>query len=1674
MKLSMFPWLPTLIVSFLLISFSVKPISSVVGSYSNHCSSTVMESVPNSRPPDFEFGPFGSHQSGFYYSDGNFRVVSANITRYLNSFSFYTTVVDQTDKDGTFMIEGSFELHSQFYFRSPLTGTSKDPDVTPHEPPVVAEFKNPFVLKLHGFWSESSGKLCMVGTGSAYLKEGTLLSPAAVLKLHNIKNSSSITSLITGTLESLSPSNDNNYFEPISILMHPQRNYKFTFVSGDSTDEFSSESDSEKSLPIYSVLQGRSFCSNGVIADLPGSMSLAVINCTDVQKRVQIFLKFEDNTKFSSLFHRFNPNTTLIGEGMWDEKKYQLHVLLCRFLDIANSWSNARVGDCTTSLSLRFPAIWSIKETSTIMGQIWTNKTEDDSGYFERIVFRSTRNHIESPYNLKYEYTELDRVRDSCPEKKLDRNKRQRYPSPYSSEMKFNMLVKGSKGRTGWGSADVLAIDKQFPRHTVGVVAVRTIDGFERSTKWEPQGRANLSYKIDIKLHTRPKLADESYASVVPDEKMEITAEGIYDADTGSLCMVGCRKFALIDRAPGNASMDCNILLNFQLAPVKGLENGGYIRGRIESTWEESDLLYFDHLDVSSTAYSREQARHSIWTMDLEIALVVISQTLACLFVRSQLYHAKRHPKTLPFTSLVMLVILTMGQLIPLVLNYEALFNKKLDPDTLLFQTGGWLEANEVILRITSMIAFLLQFRILQQAFSSRSNHGNQKGLWFAEKMTLFVTLSLYISGAFIVMLVDRGNYKREIVLLPTRTVDYWQRSAWDDLKSYAGLISDGFLLPQILFNMFSNSREYALSPSFYISTSLVRLLPHAYDLYNDHSYVQYKGAYIYVNPADVFFSTAWDVIIPIGVLLFAAIIYLQQQCGGCCIVPKSFRWRESYEKIPSVRGTTTEFVYGHYCDSVVHESGTVDEEFKVSPFPGRQNGYYRGGGNLLNRSSDQYYYPPASKVLVFETHHVYMTRIKDVFKVEGNLIFESSYYYEQSFSNHRGYYYSYSSDSSARGALDFDFHGFWSRATGKLCMVGSGYTFTKEGKQLHLAAVLKLNNVTDSSDIYTIITGTMDSLYHANEPNYFDPISVLMFPLGSYKYTKASTQFSQGCPGGTDFPKTSSLSLTRTRPVCDMFSVRGKAFELEYAMGCDSSKSCSPLGDGARYSPRFMYLSMIQCSDDMQSIRFLIEFPDDTYMRYSSSSNFSTSLIGEGSWDAKQNRLCIVACRIEDASSSSLEKSHVGDCTTRLSLRFPAVLSIRNTSTLTGEIWSEKLRNESGFFNRIVFRDTDNNQGQIQLQGLKYEYMETDNVKKSCPKKSINGNSSRQYPMGYSTDMAFSMSIKGPKGSIGWGSSSPLAVGDQPDQMFPFLIPSSSSRPKRSDVDSDAGVSLLNISYKMRIELSSSNLDAALGPFNQSSNRYLEIQISAEGVYDAEFGHLCMIGCRHLRLHNKSMEDCKILINVQFPPLNSDRKGSKIKGSIESTRDKSDHLHFKPLEFSGRAYYNSWAVESIWRMDFEMVMSVISNTLAIVFVVLQIFHMFRRKEQGLVDCRKEGALRMLSSIHSWRFNHWHRRAATFVVLHREDHFGMFKSICWVHNYADVADSYIYADPTADYYSTAWDFIIPMVGLFFAATVYLQQRFGGRCFLPKRFRESVVYEELPVDSEEQFPLKSSS
>ena len=174
--------------------------------------------------------------------------------------------------------------------------------------------------------------------------------------------------------------------------------------------------------------------------------------------------------------------------------------------------------------------------------------------------------------------------------------------------------------------------------------------------------------------------------------------------------------------------------------------------------------------------------------------------------------------------------------------------------------------------------------------------------MWIAEKRVLFVVLPLCAAGALVAVIANWGNNENDVVMDTYSLRSTNPRTLWCDLKSYAGLVLDGFLLPQILLNLFWNSRERALSCGFYMGNTLVRLLPHAYDLYRAHNYChQYDGSYIYANPGADFYSTAWDVAIPLGGLVFALIIYLQQKFGGRFIFPQRFREMEGYEKLPLI-----------------------------------------------------------------------------------------------------------------------------------------------------------------------------------------------------------------------------------------------------------------------------------------------------------------------------------------------------------------------------------------------------------------------------------------------------------------------------------------------------------------------------------------------------------------------------------------------------------------------------------------------------------------------------------------------------------------------------------------------------------------------------------------------------
>ncbi|KAK7244302.1 hypothetical protein RIF29_39122 [Crotalaria pallida] len=905
--------------------FSYTPQSS----YKDHCASIVPESTPSVFSP--HSFPLGDHNTGYF--TGGDRTIDIVATRRRYSFTLQIMSTYATQVPGLFSIVGTARFVRTSIFRYRMRNISYDGSRSSNWRQ-RGNRRDYLTFKLVGFWSETSGKVCMVGTST---RTGNSHILDAVFKLNNVYDASNISSLVSGSLESLSSEKDENYFEPFYVLMFPIANhYNYTLDSIEAENELSKGSDTEKGLSLD--FNSSSFCSSYPLSrvikrlwleyssdcnssknctptressgQLPSLLSLRGIECSHKNKPRFRFLMEFLNTTYYQINQGFNPKNMLLGEGWWDEKNNRLCVVACHVIAKESSLDGAHVDDCSVRLTLRIPSILSIKNSSSIEGQIWSNKIANDAGYFRRITFRTDEDLGVEGQGLKYNYCQLDRVKQSCPTHKPVKSKgTRRYPDAYSYNMRFDMSVRESYRRVGWGYSAPFTVGDRFHDSYLR----RNFDSFPISSKEVPNvvlnnaSLFNISYKISISRISNSTLSDRNSLFNLSSEVVKISAEGIYDAGAGTLCMVGCRDLPSNDGTPKSHSLDCEILVKFQL-PSLDTYNGSYIMGSIESTRKKSDPLYFKSLDLSSAAFYTEAAREAVWRMDMEIIMALISKTLACVFVGLQLYHVKRHPDVLPFTSLIMMSILTLGYLIPLVLNFEALLTQNPNNKNFVLGNVGWLEVNEISVRLITMVAFLLQFRLLQMAWSSRKSDEGNKGLWADERKAAFVTLPLYAAGLLIALLLKLKKNGSEAPIL-SAVYQQHPSSSWDNFKSYGGLVLDGFLLPQIILNLFSNMEGNVLLLSFYFGTTFVRLLPHAYDLYRrTHNYAGVdNGLYVYAVPNADFYSTAWDIVIPLGGILFAIVIYLQQSFGARYVLPRRFKGSNIYEKVPAVTDSKAE-----------------------------------------------------------------------------------------------------------------------------------------------------------------------------------------------------------------------------------------------------------------------------------------------------------------------------------------------------------------------------------------------------------------------------------------------------------------------------------------------------------------------------------------------------------------------------------------------------------------------------------------------------------------------------------------------------------------------------------------------------------------------------------------------
>ncbi|XP_057797371.1 uncharacterized protein LOC131013311 [Salvia miltiorrhiza] len=816
----------------------------------------------------------------------------------------------RTTSAGVYKVQGFLYIQSPYNYDDVTTNYS-DGRYSRRRNRASGSIKFP----MNGFWSEKSRKLCMIG--STWWR-GIDRDAVLKLKFADDENPTIYTSVVSGSLESRASANDPSYFDPILIFDFLEvSNYKYSLVTEEVGRVFPSRKDESLSLDdteFCSVVMRRLKCLELEYAKdcagpqphhcsplgdgdgfLPRALFLTSIQCLEGSKKARFMATFLN--RLGGFYDNFVLGLTVIGEASWDDESNRLIGVACGILNPSYELGNV-VGNCTTRLILRFPSFLTMRNDAKIAGQIWSSK-----GYFKQInLTTSHQNHVEALPEQRYEYTELDKARKSCTKKAA--KKGDLFPDGQSPDMRFDMIIKNGKGQElAWASATPLWVGNDSYQGGEGgdvLIAAQPVETVpytvaQSAAVLEPvqklvsttSSTTKISYKIRINRNYKAELQSSSNNIISPilnwpvslDDGVEITAEGVYDAANGHLCMMGCRR--LVQNSTYSFK-DCDIVVEFNLPPLNR-ERGSLTKGVIRSTRLKEDPLHFDDLILHSYAYYRGEAERSIWRMDLEIAMVLISNTLTCIFVALQIFHVKRNPEVPSSVSLGMLVVLSIGHMIPLVLNFEAVFLGDRNKRTLEFGSGGRLEANEVAVRVITMVALLLQLRLFQLIWTAKQS---KEIPWSEEKKAGFVSLMLYVIGALLTLLLNRMRQTYAV---------------WGVLWSYAGLILDGFLVPQILLNVLRGSAEKALSHPFYVGTSAVRLVPHAYNQYRAHNYPKYdlNATYYYANPAADMYSTAWDIIIPCGVILLAVIVFVQQRHGGRCILPRRLRALEMHENVP-------------------------------------------------------------------------------------------------------------------------------------------------------------------------------------------------------------------------------------------------------------------------------------------------------------------------------------------------------------------------------------------------------------------------------------------------------------------------------------------------------------------------------------------------------------------------------------------------------------------------------------------------------------------------------------------------------------------------------------------------------------------------------------------------------
>ncbi|XP_020198046.2 uncharacterized protein [Aegilops tauschii subsp. strangulata] len=586
----------------------------------------------------------------------------------------------------------------------------------------------------------------------------------------------------------------------------------------------------------------------------------------------------------------------VVADGHWDTDRRMLCLRACRVeLPVPPSAPAVPEHGCGIGMSFWFPAVWTMRERSVVAGMLW-NSTQAGAG----LITASSMDGQRSSTNLsdvKYSYN--DTLLNEAMKHYLKISKEKKitvgshlFPDFNTTHRDFQFGFYGPD--IGSGHADPVTIGS--------VMVAGNMLAADDAFSWQPAVvddtkqdlLVNVSYDIrysaprDNWVRASSNMSYYSNYSMRP-QRRRISAEGLYDPKRGLLCMVGCQE--------RNGSTDCQILVTVQFAAVDSMahEHG---TGVISSLRDKTDGLFFEKIQFTLYGMYATEVSEAILRMDLESIMSMASTTLSCVFIVLQILHTRRNPEVAPATSVTMLTVLTMGYLAPLALNTEALFaSRRSRYFPYEYSTSRWIEMNEVVMRAPTLIAFVLQLRLLQLVWSGRRTST------LSDRTVLWICVPLYVLGGVLAAVVHMINAHAATSRNPSGIVmGGGPATIWEDLVSYAGLVLDGFLLPQVILNAsLGGSRARAISPWFYIGGTMVRVAPHVYDVARVHVYKpSMHSSDLYASPHGDFFGVAWDVVIPCGAALLALLMFLQQRLGGTASLP-SERRSGGYEMVSNI-----------------------------------------------------------------------------------------------------------------------------------------------------------------------------------------------------------------------------------------------------------------------------------------------------------------------------------------------------------------------------------------------------------------------------------------------------------------------------------------------------------------------------------------------------------------------------------------------------------------------------------------------------------------------------------------------------------------------------------------------------------------------------------------------------